>query len=194
VEQHGEQGAPGETGATGTPGATGASGATGAGGARGIVGRSGERGPQGEQGPPGGATPALAATLQELADAIEAQTDHVKTQTDALRKDRRDRFWLAGIAAMILVLGLFAIIDGRNQARANGRMAAVILAVTGCTAEDTPAECSTRVRDGSRAEGARRIVEVDCAARRLAAGLPAPIPPDTCPSQTPPHIYPGVTP
>lgn len=185
--ERGEPGTPGETGATGTPGATGASGATGAGGARGIVGRTGEKGPPGEQGPPGGATPALAATLKELADAIEAQTS-------AIQQDRRDRFWLAGIAAMVLVLGLFAIVDARNQAKVNGRMAAVILAVTGCTAEDTPDQCSNRVRSGSQAEGARRVIEVDCADRRRAAGLPAPDPADSCPNQTPPHIYPGGTP
>lgn len=67
----GEPGAPGETGATGTPGATGASGATGAAGARGHVGRAGERGPTGQQGPEGGATPALAATLRDLARSID---------------------------------------------------------------------------------------------------------------------------
>lgn len=81
--------------------------------------------------------------------------------------------------------------DSKQAAEHNTRIGAVILAVTGCTIEDTPAECSARVRSGSQAEGARRVAEVDCAARRLAAGLPALDPRRSCAEQTPVDVYPG---
>jgi hypothetical protein len=70
----------------------------------------------------------------------------------------------------------------------------IVVAVTGCTTEDTAEQCRQRLRDGSTAEGARRTAEVDCLTRRALAGLPAPIPPTTCVDQTPPSIYPGEQP
>ncbi len=72
--ERGLPGETGETGATGTPGATGATGASGATGAAGVEGHAGTAGvagPQGPQGPEGGATPALAATLSDLAAAVD---------------------------------------------------------------------------------------------------------------------------
>lgn len=105
------------------------------------------------------------------------------------------------VAALFLILnsvtaaGVFlAVIEARNQAKLNGQIGAVILAVTGCTVEDTPEQCRERVRSSSVAEGARRIAEVDCADRRREAGMSAPIPPDSCVSQTPESVYPGVGP
>ncbi len=94
----------------------------------------------------------------------------------------------------ITAFGVFlTVVEARNQARLNGQIGAVILAVTGCTATDTPEQCRDRTRVASISEGARRISEVDCADRRREAGLPAPTPPDSCVSQTPESVYPGTT-
>lgn len=97
----------------------------------------------------------------------------------------------AAAVLRVAVLGAEESAIAASQSQFNARLLEIILADTGCLVDDTPAQCSQRVRDANRAEGARRIIEVDCAARRLAAGLPAPIPPDSCPEQTPSEVYPG---
>lgn len=56
----------------------------------------------------------------------------------------------------------------------------VVLAVTSCTEEDTPAQCRERITNSSQVEGQRRILEVDCRLRRALAGLPAPQPDQPC--------------
>lgn len=164
---------------TGTEGNRGEQGIQGIPGEPGADGPHGHDGIQGEQGPPG---PSSVALLTKSFDTLAA----------ALHQDRRDRRWLAGVAVLVLGLGLLIIVDGRNQARRNGDMMGVMLAVTGCTADDLPA-CSNVVRDAARSEGTRRIVEVDCLTRRALAGLPAFDPlHGSCLEQTPRHIYPGV--
>ena len=170
-----------ETGDRGEQGIPGPQGEVGEAGPHGHDGQPGIQGVPGEPGEPGAPySVLLIAAFRDLVDAIHM--------------DRRDRWWGAVGAVIGLLFGLYIIADGRDQAKTNGHTLEIILAVTGCTLDDTPEECRDRIRAAGQAEGDRRIIEVDCAARRLAAGLPAPIPPDSCPAQTPPEVYPGAPP
>lgn len=108
--------------------------------------------------------------------------------------------FLVLLVSILVGLASFVVTDrfsqiGENEKQIDNAAASlrVILAVTGCTVEDTSPECLGRIQAASTAEGDRRIAEVDCVTRRAVAGLPAPIPPGTCISQTPPEVYPGIT-
>lgn len=64
--------------------------------------------------------------------------------------------------------------------RDNNALLRIMLAVTGCTTDDTPQECQKRQTDRAAEEGTRRIVEVDCRIRLALAGLPSPPPDRPC--------------
>jgi hypothetical protein len=131
----GDPGTPGKTGATGTPGATSATPAIEA--------------PPDRGGRRAGSTPALSATLLELAASIDLQTTSIDLQTAALRRDRRDRRWFAGVGALVLLLGLAGINDGRNQSRENQDHIDCVVAVL---TRQNPPKCggvrSQLIRDG----------------------------------------------
>lgn len=63
---------------------------------------------------------------------------------------------------------------GTDQSQRNETLLRIVLAITGCTVDDTPEACAQRVGTASQAEGNRRIVEVDCRIRRALAGQPPP--------------------
>lgn len=67
-----------------------------------------------------------------------------------------------------------------RQTEFNATMLRVLLALSDCTAEDTPDECRQRRKDRDRAEGVGRVAEVDCRNYRSHAGLPALPPNDRC--------------
>ncbi|MCA1571946.1 MAG: hypothetical protein LC798_16870 [Chloroflexi bacterium] len=107
------------------------------------------------------------------------------------------------VALVCLVVGLVSYIlaerfgqVGDNTARIDSteEILRIVVAITGCTTEDTPEQCRQRMGASNTAEGARRIAEVDCVTRRALAGLPAANPPMTCIEQTDPSIYPGESP
>lgn len=191
TDQQGEPGTPGETGATGTPGATGASGATGAGGARGIVGRTGDRGPQGPQGPEGGSTPALAATLEELAESI----DRLGTRT--LINLATTTF--TALSVVLLIVGMLTLRAVAEQNRRNGEILVDCTTPTPAATPDNPKPaahvCFERGGRATAKAVAAIVVDVDCRARRQEARMPAPPEPNLpCTEQTPPDIYPGTVP
>jgi hypothetical protein len=71
-----------------------------------------------------------------------------------------------------MYLGYQVVIQSKEQAESNGTLLRVLLAVSGCTAEDTPEECTERQAERSRLEGVLRVADVDCRLRRALAGLP----------------------
>ncbi len=76
---------------------------------------------------------------------------------------------------------LFVVVAGswyyfNEGLKTNAQSLRVMLAITECTAEDTPAECRHRQDAREKEEGVARVAEVDCRVRRALAGLP-PIPP-----------------
>lgn len=64
--------------------------------------------------------------------------------------------------------------ESRIQSERNEDLLNIVLAITGCTVDDTPEACAQRVGTASQEEGNRRILEVDCRIRRALAGQPAP--------------------
>lgn len=105
---------------------------------------------------------------------------------------------LVGLVSIIVGLTSFIVSNSLGQVGENTKtinntteILRIVVAVTGCTIEDTPESCRKKLADNSTAEGARRITEVDCITRRALAGLPAPNSSGTCASQTPPEVYPG---
>lgn len=62
--------------------------------------------------------------------------------------------------------------QGTDTAKVNRSMLLVLLAVSGCTTSDSPAECSARQTDRSRLEGQRRVADVECRIRAALAGKP----------------------
>lgn len=187
----GETGETGETGATGTPGATGASGATGAAGARGHLGTTGKRGPVGPQGPEGGGTPALTATLAELARSIDrlGTRSLVNLVTTAC----------IALVGALLVVGIVQIKDIGRGNRSNGDLLVDCVTPTpGPTPEDpTPKMhvCWDRLHDPKATGDAVAVIVDDlyCDQRRAQAKLPAvPDPTKLCRAQTPAAIYPGL--
>ena len=64
--------------------------------------------------------------------------------------------------------------EGTEQSKRNEDLLNIVLAITGCTVDDTPEACAQRVGTASQEEGNRRILEVDCRIRRALAGQPAP--------------------
>ncbi len=103
---------------------------------------------------------------------------------------------IAIIAALCLaaVIGFALAGFAARQSRANGQLLKIVVAVSGCTVHDAPADCVQRQRDEAAAEGRLRTAEVDCLTRRAIAGLATTDPARTCQAQTPPNVYPGSTP
>lgn len=117
----GEQGLRGPRGEEGPPGDT---------GARGIEGR----GPRGLQGPPGdpGIRGPRGIQGDPATDAVMMLPGAFERLADALHRDRRDRRWLAAIAALILLVGGAG---SWAQSRSNGHVLARINSVTGPAAQ-----------------------------------------------------------
>lgn len=117
----GEQGVRGPRGEEGPPGDT---------GARGIEGR----GPRGLQGPPGdpGIRGPRGIQGDPATDAVMMLPGAFERLADALHRDRRDRRWLAAIAALILLVGGAG---SWAQSRSNGDVLARINNVTGPAAQ-----------------------------------------------------------
>jgi len=112
------------------------------------------------------------------------------------------RVVLVMVVAVLVGIGSYFAISTAADARSSSRAAReqsaenkqLILRVFGCQPDDSPEACAERQAQRSRDEGVARIKQVDCITRRALAGMPAPIPPDNCTSQTPPNIYPGGNP
>lgn len=100
-----------------------------------------------------------------------------------------------------VVGGLFVIVNVRSlakgakdQSKTNGTQLAqikaiaesntsilrVVLAVTGCTVEDTAEQCGKRSADNGRAAAAVSIADIDCRIRRALANKPAPAAGEVC--------------
>jgi hypothetical protein len=140
VSQQGEPGTPGQTGATGTPGATGATGASGATGAAGVEGHPGSAGipgPAGPRGPEGGATPALAATLGELARAV-----------DKLGLRSLINGVTTAINALAVVLLIVVLLQLSDTAANTNRILSAVESVTGPEARANSAANTERLVDG----------------------------------------------
>lgn len=189
----GVPGTPGQTGQTGTPGATGASGATGATGVEGGIGATGERGPIGPQGPEGGSTPALSATLKELAATIDRLGTRtlINLVTTALNV----------VAVVLLVGGFVTLVDIAETNRENGNRTVANTAILTEQQADTnrilaavesvtSAEARAASAEGTRALVTNLLAEFGCELRRHQAELPA-TPPNQCRANTPADIYPG---
>jgi len=81
------------------------------------------------------------------------------------------------VALMLFVgagmyLGYQVVVQSKDQAESNGALLRVLLATTGCTLADTPAQCAARQAERSHTEGVQRIADIDCRLRRALAGLP----------------------
>jgi hypothetical protein len=85
---------------------------------------------------------------------------------------------VAGTAAG--VGGYNVIVQSKRQSEYNESLLRVVLAVSGCTTEDTPEACQQRQVDRAAAEGVQRIADVDCRFRRALARLPPPPPTEPC--------------
>lgn len=83
-------------------------------------------------------------------------------------------FLTAVVAVLVLAMaaGLVVIVQTRNSARANAKLLEITLAVANCTTADSPAQCRQRQVDRAAAEGAVRVLEVDCRMRAALAGKP----------------------
>jgi hypothetical protein len=64
--------------------------------------------------------------------------------------------------------------NNASLSKDNATLLRVILAVTGCTAEDTAEQCSQRIVVATAAQGTGRIAEIDCRVRLALANLPPP--------------------
>ena len=140
MAEQGEPGTPGLTGATGTPGATGATGASGATGAAGVEGHPGQDGipgPAGPRGPEGGATPALAATLDELAHEIGKLG--IRSLINGVT---------TAINALTVALLIFVVVQLTGTAADTNRILTAVESVTGPEARAASAESTRRLVDG----------------------------------------------
>lgn len=122
-------------------------------------------------------------------------------QPKVLANNQRTNEWirrlLVAMAVLVLILGgitastvTWLASRAVEQSSRNEALLSVVLAVTGCTVEDTPEECRQRQRDAQT----KAIADIDCRARRRDVGLPAPTPGTPCVEQTPADVYPGATP
>lgn len=117
----------------GTPGETGETGAT---GARGRAGAKGDRGQIGQRGPEGGATPALAATLSDLARAV-----------DKLGLRSLINGVTTAINALAVVLLVFVLLQLSDTAGNTNRILYDVESVTGSEARKTQADATQALVD-----------------------------------------------
>ena len=106
------------------------------------------------------------------------------------RSNRRIRLAVYLFLAACLTLQVVSNLGTYRNTQATRGASALLVDCTTPSTPDEPHECWDRLAGVNRPVSPG-VIEVDCRARRLDAGLPSPDPSSPCVAQTDPSIFPG---